>query len=208
MKFLYKYPQGPYPYEKLIHENRARRGGGPEYELIDTGVFEGDRYFDVFIEYAKADTEDICIRIEVCNRGPDDAALELLPTLWFRNFWSWGRTKHKRPSLRAASASVVDAGGYFLSCEGAPELLFCENETNAHRLWGLDGPPYPKDGINDFVISGAKTVNPDRIGTKGAARYRLNVPARGSRVMRLRLRKGAPQAPDDAVFAARKQEAD
>ena len=209
MKYLYKYPQAEFPYARLVEENRRRGRAGREFELIDTGVFEHDRYFDVFVEYAKADVEDLCVRIEVANRSPEAAEVEVLPTLWFRNTWSWGKNG-ARPALRASGPSAVSAGDYQLVCEGAPELLFCDNETNARRLFGTGGPRYPKDGINDYVIKGADSVNPDRVGTKCAARYRLTVPARGSAVVRLRLSRGAAQPVDaaDAILATRKAEAD
>src|SRR5712664_3476548 len=209
MKYLYKYPQAEFPYARLVEENRRRGRAGREFELIDTGVFEHDRYFDVFVEYAKADVEDLCVRIEVANRSPDAAEVEVLPTLWFRNTWSWGKNG-TRPALRASGPSAVGAGDYQLVCEGAPELLFCDNETNARRLFGTSGPRYPKDGVNDYVINGADSVNPDRVGTKCAARYRLTVPARGSAVVRLRLSRGAAQPVDaaDAILATRKAEAD
>ena len=209
MKYLYKYPQAEFPYARLVEENRRRGRAGREFELIDTGVFEHDRYFDVFVEYAKADVEDLCVRIEVANRSPEAAEVEVLPTLWFRNTWSWGKNG-TRPALRASGPSAVSAGDYQLVCEGAPELLFCDNETNARRLFGTGGPRYPKDGINDYVIKGADSVNPDRVGTKCAARYRLTVPARGSAVVRLRLSRGAAQPVDaaDAILATRKAEAD
>jgi len=209
MKYLYKYPQAAFPYARLIEENRSRGRAGRELELIDTGVFDGDRYFDVFVEYAKAGVEDIAIRIEVFNRSSDDAALELLPTLWFRNTWSWGNGR-KRPVLRAESPSAVSAGEYVLSCEGQPQLLFCDNESNAQRLWNAPGPRYPKDGINDHVVRGADTVNPDRVGTKCAARYGLTVRGGSSAVVRLRLSLGAPQdvGEVDAIVAERKREAD
>ncbi len=209
MKYLYKYPQAEFPYARLVEENRRRGRAGREFELIDTGVFEHDRYFDVFVEYAKADVEDLCIRIEVANRSPEAAEVEVLPTLWFRNTWSWGENG-TRPALRASGPSTVSAGDYKLVCEGSPELLFCDNETNAARLFGAGGPRYPKDGINDYVIKGADSVNPDRVGTKCAARYRLTVPARGSVVVRLRLSRGAAQPVDaaDAILATRKAEAD
>ncbi|HYS08103.1 MAG TPA: glucosidase [Myxococcales bacterium] len=209
MKFLYKYPQAEFPYARLVEENRRRGRSGRELELIDTGIFDQDRYFDVFVEYAKAGVEDICVRIEVANRASEVAEIDVLPTLWFRNTWSWS-SDQKRPTLRASGPSSVVAGEYHLACEGAPELLFCDNETNAHRLFGVDGAPYPKDGINDHVIHGHPTVNPDRVGTKCAARYRLTVPARGSAVMRLRISRDALQPVDanDAVLRARKQEAD
>ena len=209
MKYLYKYPQAEFPYARLVEENRRRGRAGREFELIDTGVFEHDRYFDVFVEYAKADVEDLCVRIEVANRSPDAAEVEVLPTLWFRNTWSWGKNG-TRPALRASGPSEVSAGDYQLVCEGAPELLFCDNETNARRLFGTSGPRYPKDGVNDYVINGADSVNPDRVGTKCAARYRLTLPARGSAVVRLRLSRGAAQPVDtaDAILATRKAEAD
>src|SRR6266850_5841653 len=209
MKFLYKYPQAEFPYARLVEENRRRGRSGRELELIDTGIFDQDRYFDVFVEYAKAGVEDICVRIEVANRASEVAEIDVLPTLWFRNTWSWS-SDQKRPTLRASGPSSVVAGEYHLACEGAPELLFCDNETNAHRLFGVDGAPYPKDGINDHVIHCHPTVNPDRVGTKCAARYRLTVPARGGAVMRLRISRDALQPVDanDAVLRARKQEAD
>ncbi len=209
MKYLYKYPQAEFPYARLVEENRRRGRAGREFELIDTGVFDHDRYFDVFVEYAKADVDDLCIRIEVANRSPEAAEVEVLPTLWFRNTWSWGENG-TRPALRASGPSVVSAGDYRLVCEGSPELLFCDNDTNARRLFGVGGPRYPKDGINDYVIKGADSVNPDRVGTKCAPRYRLTVPARGSAVVRLRLSRGAAQPVDgaDAILATRKAEAD
>jgi len=210
MKYLYKYPQAEFPYAQLLDENRRRGRAGREYELIDSGVFDQDRYFDVFVEYAKADVEDLCIRIEVANRGPETAAIDVLPTLWFRNTWSWGR-EQRRPSLRARGRSSVDASDYHLIWEGAPELLFCDNETNSQRLFGVAGPRYPKDGINDYVIHGAQTVNPDRTGTKCAARYELTIPARSSAVVRLRLWRGSRSQrvdAEDSILAARKAEAD
>src|SRR3954468_17894209 len=138
MKYLYKYPQAEFPYAQLVEENRRRGRAGRELELIDTGVFEHDRYFDVFVEYAKADVEDLCIRIEVANRGPEAAEIELLPTLWFRNTWSWNGDQ-TRPSVRAGRGATVQAdhrheGRHYLHCENAPELLFTDNDTNAGRL--------------------------------------------------------------------------
>ena len=215
MKYLYKYPQAEFPYAKLVEENRRRGRPGREYELLDTGVFDDDRYFDVFVEYAKAEVEDICIRIEVANRGPDEAEVDVLPTLWFRNTWSWNGDG-RRPSLRAAGAAVVKAehrteGVRFLHLEGAPELLFTENDTNVARLFGAPRGGYAKDGIDDCVVGGRKdAVNPDRVGTKVAARYALRIPPRGTAVVRLRLSRAAPDrvAAVDEVIAARKSEAD
>jgi hypothetical protein len=215
MKYLYKYPQAEFPYGKLVEENRRRGRSGREYELLDTGVFDDDRYFDVFVEYAKADVEDICIRIEVANRGPDEAEVDVLPTLWFRNTWSWNGDG-RRPSLREAGPAVVKAehrteGVRFLHLEGAPELLFTENDTNVARLFGTPRGGYAKDGIGDCVVVGRKdAVNPDRVGTKVAARYALRIPPRATAVVRLRLSRAARDrvAAVDEVIAARKREAD
>jgi Mannosylglycerate hydrolase MGH1-like glycoside hydrolase domain len=193
MKYLYKYPQGEYPYRDLVQTNRARSREDFEYELLDTGLFNDDRYFDVFVEYAKADADDILIKITAHNRGPDAARLRLLPTLWFRNTWSWG-VDDRRPVLREASPSVIEAthhdlGQYVLSCEGTPELLFTENESNTQRLWGQpSASTYAKDAFHDYVVSRHRdAVNPARAGTKAAAHYSLDVPGGGSQTVRLRL---------------------
>jgi hypothetical protein len=219
MKYLYKYPQPEFPYARLVDENRRRGMNQPEFELLDTGVFEDNRYFDVFVEYAKADTDDILIKITVANRGPDAASIHLLPTVWFRNTWSWGKAEGK-PELRAASSSAIELkhnqlGTRWLHCEGSPELLFTENETNARRLFGVDNrTPYVKDGINDYVVSGASgAVNPGRQGTKGAVHYQLNLAAGETREVRLRLAdsdfKGKNAfASFDKTFATRQREAD
>jgi hypothetical protein len=218
MKYLYKYPQGEFPYRDLVETNRRRTREELEYELLDTGIFDDDRYFDVFLEYAKEGPEDILIRVSVHNRGPAAARLHLLPTLWFRNTWSNGE-EAARPVLRPADGSAVVAshpglGDYTLSCEDAPELLFTENETNAERLWGQpNATPHVKDAFHRYVIAGERdAVNRAQRGTKAAARYVLEVPARGSRVVRLRLAKGA--APQkfgpafDETFRQRIQDAD
>jgi len=223
LKALYKYPQRAFPYQRLVEENRARGYGDPEFELLDTGVFDEDRYFDVTVEYAKGSPTDLLARITVANRGPDDAAVDLLPTLWYRNNWSWGARGY-RPSLTAlethdGSAQVLaeheTLGRYHLTCEGAPELLFTENESNTERLFGSpNATPYVKDAFHRCVVEGdASAVNPAREGTKAAARYRLTVPAGGERVVRLRLSaevSGAAAfgAEFDALFAARIAEAD
>ena len=224
MRYLYKYPQAEYPYAALVERNRQAGRGAREYELLDTGIFDKDRYFDVFIEYAKADIEDILVRIEVINRGPDRASLDLLPTLWFRNTWSWGGDL-RRPILRAEapnsgrvaiSAEHSDEGNFYLHCEGAPELLFTENETNAERLFGATNrTPYVKDGIDSYLVRGiAGAVNPDRVGTKSAARYQLSVESGRGAVVKLRLNRRPPAAGGslgsdfEAIFAARKEEAD
>jgi hypothetical protein len=216
MKYLYKYPQRAFPYQDLVETNRRRSREEFEYELLDTGVFDGDRYFDVFVEYAKADPEDLLIRITVHNRGPENADLHLLPTLWFRNTWSWAKRTAK-PNLQAKSGTILASheqlGDRNLICEGSPELLFTENESNAGRLWGQPNPsPYVKDAFHNYLISGKQdAVNPNRTGTKAAAHYRLEVPAGGSKVVRLRL--SAKTLADafgtfDTIFASRIAEAD
>jgi glycogen debranching enzyme len=222
MRYLYKYPQAAFPYQQLVERNREAGRASREYELLDTGLFDENKYFDVYIEYSKADVEDILIRVEVMNRGPEAAALDLLPTLWFRNTWSWGADP-QRPLLCAAPdglASAVSAehpleGQMWLHCEGAPELLFTENETNFQRLFGAaNRTPYVKDGIDQFVVHGhADSVNPERLGTKCAARYRLSVGPERSAVVKLRLNRRSPSAGGmigedfDSIFAARRREA-
>jgi len=197
MRALYKYPLAPFPYEKLRDENARRGRGDGEYELLDTGVFDGDAYVDVLVEYAKASPTDILIRITLANRSSEAAALDLLPTLWYRNTWSWGLSDH-RPVLSALTsddgiarvlADHRSLGRYQLTCEGAPELLFTENDSNAERLFGSpnDGA-YVKDAFHDYVVRGdVAAVNPAGKGTKAAARYRVSLEAAGSRVVRLRL---------------------
>jgi hypothetical protein len=201
MRALYKYPQRQFPYEWLVRENRSRGKSDPEFELADTGVFDDGRYFDVFAEYAKAGPEDIAIRITVANRGPDQATIHLLPTLWFRNTWSWGREGEgytDKPRLCRSDAAIVAEhpvlGEYELRAEeldqpGGPALLFTENETNAARLFGAENAqPFAKDGFHRAVIQGeASAVNPAEEGTKAAIHYVLSIPAGEERVVRLRL---------------------
>ncbi len=201
MKYLYKYPQREFPYADLVETNRRRSREEFEYQLLDTGVFGEDRYFDVFVEYAKESPEDILINITVHNRGPEAARLRVLPTLWFRNTWSWGESDPK-PSLRASAPGVIqvshhELGEYTLFCDGDPELLFTENESNASRLWGQpNASPYVKDAFHAYVISGHRdAINPARAGTKAAAHYVLEVPGGGSKTIRLRL---ASEPVDDA----------
>ena len=217
MKYLYKYPQREFPYRDLVETNGRRSREEMEYELLDTGIFDDDRYFDVFVEYAKGDPEDILIRISVHNRGPEAAQIHLLPTLWFRNTWSWGDGEPKPVLRQASNTSIVAShprlGERTLQCEGATELLFTENETNASRLWGQPNPsPHVKDAFHRYVIAGEKSaVNPARTGTKAAAHYVLDVPAGGSKVVRLRLsaKPSAKAFSDfDHVFAARLADAD
>jgi hypothetical protein len=223
MKFLYKYPQAEFPYAALVEENRRRDRRAPEFELIDTGVFEADRYFDVVVEYAKAAPDDVLIRITATNRGPEPAALELLPTVWYRNTWSWDVPASERPSLRAgesAGHAVIEGdhatlGARWLYCEGAPELLFTDNDTNVQRLYQQpNARPWVKDGINDYVVGGrSDAVNPERAGTKAAARYRATLAAGQSVVARLRLTNspipGGPFGGEfDTLFGRRVREAD
>jgi hypothetical protein len=218
MKYLYKYPQREYPYSDLVETSRKRTREEMEYELLDTGVFDEDRYFDVFVEYAKGDPEDLLIKVSVHNRGPEAAKIHLLPTLWFRNTWSVeGDPKPaiKETGLGTMRATHAGLGEYTLQCEGATELLFTENETNNKRLWGQpNASPFVKDAFHEYVIGRKQdAVNPGKTGTKAAAHYELEVPAGGSRVVRLRLRAAAAPlatagtadafAKFDETFAAR-----
>jgi hypothetical protein len=225
MKYLYKYPQDEFPYLDLIETNRRRNRNDPEYELLDTGIFNQDRYFDVFVEYAKAGPTDILVQISICNRGPERAALHVLPTLWFRNIWTWWPDEPK-PSVkdatgedgaRAVAATDALLGEYFLHCEGNPQVLFTENETNNERLFGTANPtPYVKDGINNYVVSDRQgTVNPNHVGTKAAAHYAINVAAGATETIRLRLTnvagsaQGNPFGADfQQILEARRREAD
>ena len=226
MKYLYKYPQAEFPYARLLEENRRRGKNEPEFELLDTGVFDENRYFDVLVEYAKAAPEDILVRVSVTNRGPEAAELHLLPTLWFRNTWSWTQTA-ERPRLHHSqdvkNTSVVQLchkhyGHRWLFCDGAPELLFTENETNTRRLYGHDsGSEFAKDGINDYIVGGNRhAINASRVGTKAAAHYPMTIGPGETHIVKLRLTDlGSPPAPGDPcdgsfdqIFADREREAD
>ncbi|HKB36798.1 MAG TPA: glucosidase, partial [Gemmataceae bacterium] len=222
MKYLYKYPQAAYPYEDLVTVNRQRNRLALEYELLDTGVFDGDRYFDVFVEYAKTSPEELLIQLSVCNRGPAAAALHVLPTLWFRNTWSWSRTPPPKPTLgrrddQAVIATHPDLGERYLYADRAVPWLFTENETNTERLFNVaNRSPYVKDGIDSYIVHGRPAaVNPGQTGTKVAAHYDLTVPAGGAQVLRLRLsdrrlsRSGDAFGPDfEEALEARRREAD
>ncbi len=228
MKAVYKYPQRAFPYEKLILENARRGRTDPEYELIDTGVFDDNRYFDVFVEYAKSEPGELLIQITAVNRGQAAATLHLLPTIWFKNTWTWDG-KNIRPQIRAASPQEIPGGiglradhptlpTKWLLCQadGAPELLFTENDTNCEKLFpgSRNATPFVKDGINDYITAGRKNaVNPAKIGTKAAAHYCLTFGPGESRTVRLRLGAAVPQADSlgasfGDLFAIRKQEAD
>jgi Mannosylglycerate hydrolase MGH1-like glycoside hydrolase domain len=222
-KMLYKYPQSAYPYQKLLEENGRRSKEEFEYELMDTGVFDQDRYFDVFVEFAKADPEDVSIKITAVNRGPEGAALHIVPQLWFRNTW-WADEQAPRPEMEAGQhgrCAVISArhplvGQRFLYCEGAGELLFTDNETNRYRLWGQPNPTqFQKDGINDHIVQGRRgAVNPAKKGTKAAAHTVVNVGPGQSATLRLRLTSKPPAeladpfGPFDQTVADRKREAD
>lgn len=227
MKFLYKYPQSEFPYKELVEQNGARGKLDPEYELIDTGVFDDDRYFDVYVEYIKKDPEDIFIKIVVCNRGPKDAPIHLLPTLWFRNTWSWEEGQEVPIMDKIKDQNIIHArhtdpqindslGEYYLYCEGDTELLFTNNYSNKERLFNAESEsPYVKDGINFYVVEGSEDViNPEQAGTKAAAHYQLSVPAGESVAVKLRLSTKAPdelQSPFDDfqnTYSQRKKEAD
>src|SRR5205807_6680438 len=224
MKFLYKYPQRAFPYGQLLEENRRRSKEDPEFELLDTGVFNENRYFDVVVEYAKATSEDILIRITAHNRGSESARVHLLPTIWFRNIWSWnqGQTKPvvKKVDAPGKTSTLAlehpEAGKLWLHCQDAVETLFTENETNTQRLYGQSGPAYAKDGINEYIVAGNKNaVNPSQYGTKAAAHYSSEVPAGGSVTIKLRLTKEKPAVQKnplatefDRTFLLRQKEAD
>ncbi len=214
MRWRYLYPQAEFPYGQLVGENRRRGRLDPEFELVDTGVFAESRYWEVTADYAKADPEDVLLRVTVRNAGTAEETVDVLPTLWFRNTWSWGEPD-ERPLIVADRGALLaqhmDLGHRVLSLSGEPDLLFCENESNAERLWGVPGSTrYPKDGINDHVVHGAASVNPEPRGTKAAVRYRLTV-APGARVeLRLRLAPAPRDLGDrfDELMRLRKEEAD
>jgi len=235
LKMLYKYPQREFPYAWLTQENQRRGGQGPEFELLDTGLFDDDRYFDVVVEYAKADPEDIAIRVTVSNRGPDEAPLHVLPHLWFRNTWAWSGEPKAEPYVRTGETNdrfltlVADdraadpprglhvqyrlgARHLYLPAGGRP--LFTYNETNAERVFGPGAKsrrPFVKDAFHRHLVNGEDTVNPDEIGTKACADYRLLVPAGGSVVLRMRLtpaRLEDPLTEVDATLEKRRREAD
>ena len=224
MKYLYKYPHRAYPYQQLVETNRRRSREGPEYELLDTGIFADNRYFDVFVEYAKGSPEDVFIRIRVANRGGQTASVNVLPTLWFRNTWSWGGAAD-RPSLwemsaprgtSAIAAKHAELGDRWLFAEGDVPLLFTENETNNARLFGSkNATPFVKDGIHEFVVLGRRdAVNPAGVGTKAAMQHQLTIGPGQTATVRLRLTDkppadlGQPFEAFDRTFELRAREAD
>src|SRR5579872_1832760 len=234
MRMLYKYPQREYPYRQLIEENR-RRGSGPEFELLDTAIFDDDRYWDIFVEYAKESPEDICIRVEAFNRGPDTAEFHFLPHLWFRNTWSWTDPPTGEPTIQVGTAGKQHAtfvaddsaakplqniqlqyalGRRYLYAQTGGEFLFTNNETNAARLYGpsaVNRSPYVKDAFHRYVVNGERLVNPTQIGTKACVHYRCEVAGKSSVVFRLRLSEKEmvnPLQEVDKIVELRKQEAD
>ncbi|MBI4490866.1 MAG: glucosidase, partial [Deltaproteobacteria bacterium] len=235
MKMLYKYPQAEYPYRLLVEENRRRGGQGFEFELLDTGVFDEDRYFDVFVEYAKAAPEDICIRIEAFNRGPEDADLHILPHLWFRNTWAWSNPPGPEPTIRPgpkgkehislmADDSAAEPpknlqleyrlGSRYLYGPTDGALLFTDNETNGPKVYGpgsASRKPYVKDAFHRYVVNGESCINPDQAGTKACMHYKIRVPAGRSVVVRMRLTPEPlrdPLSDVDRIVTQRKKEAD
>ena len=219
LKMLYKYPQAEFPYARLVEENRRRGTKEPEFELLDTGLFDEDRYFDVFVEYAKAGPEDILMLVTIHNRGPEAAKLSVLPQLFFRNRWSW-KPDVTKPKLVVQQGAVQieheELGGYQFVCDGQPALLFCDNETNVRRHHDRkDAPGYFKDAFHEYIVAGNKAaVNPASTGTKVGALYELNIPAGGSATVRVRLAKpgnattNQPFADFAGLFARRRREAD
>jgi hypothetical protein len=217
LKMLYKYPQRAFPYLQLVEENGRRDRTRPEFELFDTGLFDDDRYFDVFVEYAKASPEDLLLLVTIQNRGPEEAEIHVLPQLWFRNTWSW-KTGAAKPTLTLTNEGGIEAmhadmGRYLLHADGAPTMLFCDNETNTPRLFKVNGAQgHFKDAFHDYVVHGRReAVNPKPTGTKAAAYYRKRVPAQGSIQLRLRLTEAAgahPFAAFDDLLQKRRDEAD
>ena len=216
MRWRYMYPQAEFPYERLRSENRARGRDQPEFELLDTGVFDDGRYWEITADYAKASPEDLLVRITARNAGLEAATLHLLPTLWFRNTWSW-ESGQPTPSISLSGEALLaehpELGRRTLTGSGSPEALFCENETNSRSLFGDEAPqstPYPKDGIGDHVVAGTATVNPAQQGTKAAFHYRLTVDAGATATVQLRLREAGQGLGEDfaQAMAAREREAD
>ena len=219
-RWRYHYPQGAFPYEELVEENAARGRQDPEFELLDTGIFDDDRYWIVEADYAKAGPHDLLLTIHVTNQGPEADTLHVLPTAWYRNTWAW-EAGCEKPELRAVDGVVTTEHPFLGALElhadagpdgSAPGLLFCDNETNDERIFGTASSAYPKDGINDHVVSGTDSVNPDRCGTKAAYWYRVEVAPGATAELRLRLRptgkKRSPWTDFDDVVAERRQEAD
>ena len=214
MKMLYKYPQTCFPYAQLLEENHHRTRHDSEFEIIDTGIFNNNQYFDIIVEYAKQETQHMLIQISIYNRANKEASLHLLPTIWFRNTWAWGDDDNK-PKLVSTGDEVIvayhrDLGEFYLRGEGAPEIIFCANETNTVRLYGhAPNNGYFKDGINDYLIQGTASVNTAKTGTKAAFNYHMTIPADGCTIVRLSLSQDAHYTFEnfDKIFSLRKEEA-
>ncbi len=219
MKMLYKYPQTEFPYSQLLQENQKRGKLDPEFELIDTGIFNEDKYFDVFIEYSKASPEDILIKITICNHANENAMINVVPQIWFRNTWSWGYDNYK-PSISTQNNNYLllnnrNIGNYSLFFEENPELLFCDNDTNLKRLYNVDSEGLFKDGINDFIVNGKKEAVNNTAGTKAGINYKITLPALSSKVIKLRLKANSdklelinPFEDFDSIFNLRTKETD
>jgi len=217
LKMLYKYPQQEFPYNQLLEENKRRSRIDPEYEIQDTGIFNENKYFDVFIEYAKSSAEDILMKVTVCNRGPEAAPIHVLPNIWFRNTWAWGYS-HDIPSLERMTDNSIfiqhkSLGKRILHAENPDQLLFCDNETNSEKCYSLPlkKDAYYKDGINNYVVHGTDTVNPEQSGTKAAIHFNKTIDAGKSEIFRLRMSKDQLEKPFEdfeKIFAKRIEEAD
>ena len=213
MRWRYFYPHAEYPYAQLVDENARRGSDQPEFELLDTGIFDENRYWDIVVDYAKAAPGDIVVRVTLRNAGPEAATLHVLPTLWFRNTWTWGLDDRK-PSIEAMGTSLITRHhsdpAMRLIGDGSPQLLFCDNESNSRRLWGSDGAEFPKDAINDHVVDGRDTINPAQVGTKAALWYQVDVAAGASEEITLRLHRDdtTPSLASTEVLIARCADAD
>ena len=213
MRWRYFYPHAEYPYAQLVDENARRGSDQPEFELLDTGIFDENRYWDIVVDYAKAAPDDIVVRVTLRNAGPEAATLHVLPTLWFRNTWTWGLDDRK-PSIEAMGTSLITRHhsdpAMRLIGDGSPQLLFCDNESNSRRLWGSDGAEFPKDAINDHVVDGRDTINPAQVGTKAALWYQVDVAAGASEEITLRLHRDdtTPSLASTEVLIARCADAD
>ena len=213
MRWRYFYPQAEFPYAQLVDENARRGADQPEFELLDTGIFDDDRYWDITVDYAKEAADDIVAAVTIRNAGPDAATLHVMPTLWFRNTWSWG-LDDRRPSIAASNGALItehhELPRMRLTGDGSPRVLFCDNESNSRRLWGVDGTAFPKDAINDLVVHCIDATNPAQTGTKAALWYQVDVAAGATQQITLRIHRDAvtPVRPAAEVLADRRTDAD
>ena len=213
MRWRYFYPQAEFPYAQLVDENARRGADQPEFELLDTGIFDDDRYWDITVDYAKEAADDIVAAVTIRNAGPDADTLHVMPTLWFRNTWSWG-LDDRRPSIAASNGALItehhELPRMRLTGDGSPRVLFCDNESNSRRLWGVDGTAFPKDAINDLVVHCIDATNPAQTGTKAALWYQVDVAAGATQQITLRIHRDAvtPVRPAAEVLADRRTDAD